>query len=65
MLVIGGNISHAFDLFRNSMENHLTEENLQVKIEVSELKETASIIGSAVLVDDEFYTKVVPLLPLM
>ena len=65
MLVIGGNISNAFSLFGKSMNDYLSAEQVVVKIEVSELKETAALIGSAVLVDDEFYAKVAPLLPLM
>jgi glucokinase len=61
-LVIGGNISRAFDLFWPAMQEKLNMENLAVKVEISELKETASIIGSARLAVPEFWTRVSPLL---
>ena len=64
-LVIGGNISNAFDLFEPSFKKYLSATGLEIKIAASELKETASIIGSAVLVNDDFYEKVSPLLPFM
>ncbi|MCG8311225.1 MAG: ROK family protein [Cytophagales bacterium] len=62
MLVIGGNISHAYALFEQPLNDFLNEEGLSMKISISELKETASFIGSAILVDDSFYTEVKPLL---
>lgn len=61
-LVMGGNISHAFSLFEKPMRTYLSGQGSKVKIEVSELKETASIIGSAVLADDRFYNRVKSLL---
>ncbi len=65
VLVIGGNISNAFPLFGGSLKEYLTSEGAGIRIEVSELKETASMIGSAVLVDDTYYDRVKSLLPLM
>jgi len=62
VLVIGGNISKAFPLFGESLKAYLKAENLQIKVALSELKENASFIGSATLVDDEFYRKVLPIL---
>ena len=62
VLVIGGNISKAFPLFGESLKAYLKAENLQIEVAVSELKENASFIGSATLVDDEFYSKVLPIL---
>jgi glucokinase len=64
-LVIGGNISNAFDLFEPSLKSYLSTAGVEIKIAASELKETASIIGSAVLVNNDFYEKVNPLLPYM
>jgi glucokinase len=61
-LVIGGNISRAFDLFWPAMQERLREEGLKVKVETSELKETASFIGSARLIEPEFWSRVQPLL---
>ena len=65
MLVIGGNISRAFPLFEESMKNFLFREKIEMKISISELKEKASFIGSAILIDDEFYNKLRPLLSKM
>ena len=65
MLVIGGNISRAFPLFEESMRNFLYSEKIEMEISISELKEKASFIGSAILVDDAFYNKLVPLLSKM
>lgn len=62
VLIIGGNISKAFDLFWPSMHDTLQKEGLNVKVELSDLKETASIIGSARLVDPDFWAQVSPLL---
>ena len=62
VLVIGGNISRAFDLFRVAMEDCLLKEGLSVKVEISDLKETASIIGSARLAEPDFWCRVAPLL---
>jgi Transcriptional regulator/sugar kinase len=54
VLVIGGNISNAFDLFGASLLSYLKENQIQTKVEISELKETASMIGSAVLVGNTY-----------
>lgn len=64
-LVIGGNISNAFPLFEDSLKTFLKSNNLEVRIEVSELKETASMIGSVVLVDENYFDSVRLLLPQM
>lgn len=65
VLVIGGNISNAFPLFKDTLQQVYVQKGYTLRIEVSELKETASIIGSSVLVDDDFYERVKPLLSLM
>ncbi|MBA7584015.1 hypothetical protein ES708_25967 [subsurface metagenome] len=62
VLVIGGNISLAYDLFRPAMNVSLQKEDLNIKVEISELKETASIIGSARLSEPYFWKRVTPLL---
>lgn len=64
-LVIGGNISNAFGLFESSLKNYLFAEGIEINIAVSELKETASIFGSAVLTNNDFFEKVSPLLASM
>lgn len=65
VLVIGGNISNAFALFEESMKSYLKDNGSSVRIEVSELKESASMIGSAVLLDEDYFEKLKSLLPLM
>jgi hypothetical protein len=40
----------------------LKKENLPLQVFVSELKETASFIGSATLIDDSYYERLKPVL---
>jgi glucokinase len=65
MLVIGGNISHAYDLFGKVFEARLVKEKCSCKVESSDLKEDAALLGSAYLFDDNFWKAVQPALPLM
>ncbi len=65
ILVIGGNISHSFNLFGPAMENTLRREGCDTIIAISELKEDAALLGSAYLLDDDFWKAVQPALPLM
>ena len=65
ILVIGGNISHAYSLFGNDFENGLKELNCNCEVALSKLKEDAAIIGSAYLLDDGFWKSVQHALPLM
>jgi glucokinase len=65
VLVIGGNISYAFPLFGESLQSYLDANNTRILITVSELKESASMIGSAVLVDETYFERVKSLLPKM
>ena len=65
ILIIGGNISLAFSLFGEYLNEYLKENGANIRIEVSELKETASMIGSSVLADNNYYERIVPLLAKM
>ncbi|MCX6335033.1 MAG: ROK family protein [Bacteroidia bacterium] len=65
ILVIGGNISHAFNLFGKVFEESLKRKKCNCKVALSALKEDAAILGSAYLLDDEFYKSVQHALPLM
>jgi glucokinase len=65
MLVIGGNISHAYDLFGKVFEERLKKEKCDCKIELSVLKEDAALLGSAYLFNDDFWKAVQHALPLM
>ena len=65
IIVIGGNISHAFNLFGPSIKEALMKEGCDTEIAISELKEDAALLGSAYLLDDDFWKSVQPALPLM
>jgi glucokinase len=65
VLVIGGNISNAYDLFGDVFEEQLKKEKCKCRVEISELKEDAALIGSAYLFDETFWRDVQHALPLM
>lgn len=65
MLVIGGNISNAYDLFGDVFEGSLKKEHCTCKVALSKLKEDAALLGSAYLLDDNFWKSVQHALPLM
>lgn len=54
-IVFGGNISKASYLLKGAMLNQAREEKLQLEIHFSELEETASFIGSAYLLQEDFW----------
>jgi len=58
VVVIGGNISRAFDLFGASMEKELRKNRCESLVHTSLLKEDAALLGSAFLLDDEFWDAV-------
>lgn len=61
-LVIGGNISGAYPLFGSSFENALKEQDICIKIVISELMEKAAMAGSSRLLDPIFWEEIKPLL---
>jgi glucokinase len=65
IVVIGGNISHAYSLFGDVFENRLKKEKCNCKVSLSKLKEDAALLGSAYLLDDDFWKSVQHALPLM
>lgn len=65
ILVIGGNISHAYRLFGDVFEERLKKENCNCEVALSVLKEDAALMGSAYLLDDSFWKSVQHALPLM
>lgn len=62
-LVIGGNVSKAFELFNPAFSKYLTENKVSLNIVVSELMEEAALIGSARLLDEKFWNQVKDDLP--
>jgi glucokinase len=65
IIVIGGNISHAYCLFGDVFEKRLKKENCNCEVALSKLKEDAALLGSAYLLDDDFWKSVQHALPLM
>jgi len=49
VVVMGGNIAEAFDLFRPSLTKALGDKKLDIQFKVSELKETAAMLGAATM----------------
>lgn len=58
VLVLGGNISHAYDLFGPSMEDEMRRQQCNTIPLLSDLKEDAALLGSAYLLDDSFWSSV-------
>jgi len=65
ILVIGGNISHAYNLFGDVFERRLKKENCFCEVAISKLKEDAALLGGAYMLDDDFWKSVQHALPLM
>ena len=65
ILVVGGNISHAYNLFGDVFEQRLRTENCFCEVAISKLKEDAALLGSAYLLNDDFWKSVQHALPLM
>lgn len=65
ILVIGGNVSNAYNLFGPAMEEAMIKEGCHVQTAISELKEDAALLGSAYLLNEDFWKAVQPALPLM
>jgi glucokinase len=65
ILVVGGNISHAYNLFGDVFEMSLKNEGCDCKVALSGLKEDAAFIGAAYLLDDYFWKAIQHALPLM
>ncbi len=64
-IVIGGNITGAYNKFGKYLEQSLKNQQVDCGVSLSVLKENAAIIGSARLIDAEFFAKVEALLPKM
>jgi glucokinase len=65
VLVIGGNISHAWNLFGDPFTKMLAEYGCHTRTEISDLKQDAALLGSAYLLEDKFWQSVQHALPLM
>ena len=65
IVVVGGNISHAYNHFGDIFEKSLMREGCSCKVALSELKEDAAFIGAAYLLDETFWKDIQHALPLM
>lgn len=65
ILVIGGNISYAYDLFGPVFEKELRAAACETQVSISAIKEDAALLGSAYLLNEEFWKAVKPALALM
>lgn len=65
VLVIGGNMAGASDLFMPAFGTSLEKLNCQTRIAWSELKEDAALIGSARLLEPVYWSKIEPLIKKM
>ncbi len=64
-IVIGGNITGAFDKFGNHLIRSLSGNHINCGVSLSILKENAAIIGAARLIDKDFFVNIEPLLSKM
>jgi glucokinase len=65
VIVIGGNITGAFQLFGDQLLKALKENRLDIEVLLSDLKEDAAVIGSARLIVEDYWNSVKDLLKLM
>lgn len=63
VLVIGGNIAHALPLFEKVFRKELRKADVSLKIAPSKLMEKAALIGSARLLEENFWKNVSGRLP--
>ncbi|MCW8926809.1 MAG: ROK family protein [Xanthomonadales bacterium] len=63
LVVLGGNICGAFDLFGPALQSRLAAAGAGTGVEVSSLGENAAMIGAARLLDDPFWKQVSNQLP--
>ncbi|MCG8579688.1 MAG: ROK family protein [Bacteroidales bacterium] len=64
-MVIGGNISRAYNLFEQAFNHGLNQEGLNVVARPSSRLEDSAFIGAAMLLDDDFYHSIKDQLKLM
>ena len=64
-LVIGGNVTGAYNLFGPALEDSLKQLKADTQVILSGLKEDAAIIGSARMIDPEYFKLINPVLSKM
>ncbi|NMM47379.1 ROK family protein [Flammeovirgaceae bacterium KN852] len=56
-VILGGNISKAFDLFGIRLKDNLINSGLKIKVNPAKLGENSALIGAACLWNENFYKK--------
>lgn len=64
-IVLGGNLTKSWELFDEAFLSMVEKSGIKVYVKLSELGETAAMIGSALLMENNFWLNVKPLLPKM
>jgi glucokinase len=62
IIVIGGNITGSFNLFKDEMMDAFSKNNLKIEVILSDLKENAAIIGGSRLLAEDYWIKIKDLL---
>ncbi len=65
IIVIGGNISETLGMYGDILEGKLPENGVDTRIARSGLKENAAMIGSARMLDEDYFEKIKLLLAKM
>ena len=65
VMVIGGNVTGAYEIWGKAFEKSLKERDLHIRILLSDLMEDAAIVGSGRLVEKSYWHKVKGLLSKM
>jgi glucokinase len=65
VLVIGGNVSGAYNLFGPTFETSLKTQGINTQIHLSKLMEDAAMVGSARMFEEDYWNKIKPLLSKM
>ncbi len=61
-IIMGGNISRAYHLFKTPLESELKSKGLETNIQISKENDLMAILGSARLSDETYWNRVKPLL---
>lgn len=62
VLVIGGNVSGAYNLFKDAFESSLKSQYVKTVIKISKLMESSALAGSAHMFNEDFWQDLKPLL---
>lgn len=61
-IIIGGNVTRSYALFREPLEKGFREEGCNINVRITSDTEQMAILGSARLADNDYFTRIKPLL---